>query len=124
MSTKVKTRDEARERRHRRVRKKVNGTPERPRLCVFRSVKHIYAQLFDDRSGKCLLTVSSLSEEVRNRVGEAKGKTATGTVVGKVIAEKALAAGIQAVAFDRGGYLYHGRVKALADGAREAGLKF
>jgi large subunit ribosomal protein L18 len=124
MSTKVKTRDEARERRHRRVRKKVNGTPERPRLCVFRSVKHIYAQLFDDRSGKCLFTVSSLSEEVRNRVGEAKGKTATGTVVGKVIAEKALAAGIQAVAFDRGGYLYHGRVKALADGAREAGLKF
>ena len=124
MSTKVKTRDEARLRRHRRVRKKVNGTPERPRLCVFRSVKHIYAQLFDDRSGRCLLTVSSLSEEVRNRLSQTKGKTAAGAMVGKVVAEKALAAGIEAVAFDRGGYLYHGRVKALADGAREAGLKF
>ena len=124
MSTKVKTRDEARLRRHRRVRKKVNGTPERPRLCVFRSVKHIYAQLFDDRSGRCLLTVSSLSEEVRNRLSQTKGKTAAGAMVGKVVAEKALAAGIEAVAFDRGGYLYHGRVKALADAAREGGLKF
>jgi large subunit ribosomal protein L18 len=87
-------------------------------------VKHIYAQLFDDRSGRCLLTVSSLSEEVRNRLSQTKGKTAAGAMVGKVVAEKALAAGIEAVAFDRGGYLYHGRVKALADGAREAGLKF
>jgi large subunit ribosomal protein L18 len=124
MSSKVKTREEARARRHRRVRKKVSGSPERPRLCVFRSVKHIYAQLFDDRAGRCLMTVSSLSEEVRSRAAAVKGKSAVGTVVGKVIAEKAIAAGIQAVAFDRGGYLYHGRVKALADGAREAGLKF
>jgi len=124
MSTKPKSRDEARVRRHRRVRKKVIGSQERPRLCVFRSVKHIYAQLFDDRTGRCLLTVSSLSGEVRNRMGGTKGKTAVGELVGKVVAEKALAVGIQTVAFDRGGFLYHGRVKALADGARAAGLKF
>jgi large subunit ribosomal protein L18 len=124
MSTKPKSRDEARVRRHRRVRKKVVGSPARPRLCVFRSVKHIYAQLFDDQAGRCLLTVSSLSEEVRTRMSGTKGKAKVGEVVGKVVAEKALAAGIQAVAFDRGGFLYHGRVKALADGARAAGLKF
>ena len=124
MSSKAKTSEEARVRRHRRVRRKVVGTPDRPRLCVFRSLKHIYVQIFDDRSNRCLLTVSSLSEDVRQRLGEAKGKTAVGALVGQIAAEKAMAAGIEAVAFDRGGYLYHGRVKALADGARKAGLKF
>jgi large subunit ribosomal protein L18 len=124
MSSKAKTSKEARVRRHQRVRKKVVGTPERPRLCVFRSLKHIYVQLFDDQNNKCLLTVSSLHADVRQRIGETKGKTAVGTLVGQIAAEKAMAAGIEAVAFDRGGYLYHGRVKALADGARKAGLKF
>ena len=124
MSSKAKTSEEARVRRHRRVRRKVAGTPERPRLCVFRSLKHIYVQIFDDRNKRCLLTVSSLHEDVRQRMGEAKGKTAVGALVGQIAAEKAMAAGIEAVAFDRGGYLYHGRVKALADGARKAGLKF
>jgi large subunit ribosomal protein L18 len=124
MSSALKSGREARLRRHRRVRRKIAGTPQRPRLCVFRSLKHIYAQLIDDRSGKCLLTVSSLSPEVRQRLEGTKGKSAVGTMVGKVVAEKAKASGIEAVAFDRGGYLYHGRVKALADGAREAGLKF
>ena len=124
MSSKAKTSKEARVRRHQRVRKKVAGTPERPRLCVFRSHKHIYVQLFDDRNSKCLLTVSSLHQDVRQRLGETKGKTAIGALVGQIAAEKAMAAGIEAVAFDRGGYLYHGRVKALADGARKAGLKF
>jgi large subunit ribosomal protein L18 len=124
MSSAMKSGREARIRRHRRVRRKVSGTEVRPRLCVFRSLKHIYAQLIDDRSGKCLFTVSSLSPEVKEQLAGAKGKTAVGTVVGKVVAEKAKASGIEAVAFDRGGYLYHGRVKALADGAREAGLKF
>ena len=124
MSSKTKTSKDARVRRHKRVRRKVAGTPERPRLCVFRSLKHIYVQLFDDRNNTCLLTVSSLHEDVRQRLGETKGKTAVGTLVGQIAAEKAIAAGIEAVAFDRGGYLYHGRVKALADGARKAGLKF
>ncbi|HET9233512.1 MAG TPA: 50S ribosomal protein L18 [Candidatus Eisenbacteria bacterium] len=124
MSSKAKKSEEARVRRHRRVRRKVVGTPERPRLCVFRSLKHIYVQIFDDRNHRCLLTVSSLSDDVQQRRGDAKGKTAIGALVGQIAAEKAMAAGIEAVAFDRGGYLYHGRVKALADGARKAGLKF
>ena len=124
MSSKAKTSEEARLRRHRRVRRKVIGTPERPRLCVFRSLKHIYVQLFDDSTNRCLMTVSSLSEDVRNRTAGTKGKTAIGEMVGQIMAEKAMAAGIETVAFDRGGYLYHGRVKALADGARKAGLKF
>jgi large subunit ribosomal protein L18 len=124
MSSKAKTSLEARLRRHRRVRRKVVGTPERPRLCVFRSLKHIYVQLFDDSNNRCILTVSSLHEDVRQRLGDTKGKTAVGALVGQIAAEKAMAAGIEAVAFDRGGYLYHGRVKALADGARKAGLKF
>jgi large subunit ribosomal protein L18 len=124
MGSKAKTSKEARVRRHERVRRKVSGTPERPRLCVFRSLKHIYVQLFDDTNNKCLLTVSSLHEDVRQRLGDTKGKSAVGALVGQIAAEKAMAAGIEAVAFDRGGYLYHGRVKALADGARKAGLKF
>jgi large subunit ribosomal protein L18 len=109
------------------VRKKIVGTGARPRLCVFRSLKHIYAQLIDDESGRCLCTVSSLSKEVQKELAadkDLKGKTGASVVVGKMVAQKAQAAGITTVAFDRGGYLYHGRVRVLADSARKAGLKF
>ena len=124
MSSVATKRNEARQRRHRRVRKKVVGTSERPRLCVKRSLKHIYAQVIDDGQGHCLFTVSSLSAEVREKVGDGKGKTAMGDAVGQVVAEKAKAMGIETIAFDRGGYIYHGRVRALAEGARKGGLKF
>ena len=112
-----------RERIHRRVRTKVAGTPDRPRLCVYRSLKHIYAQVVDDRSGRTLVSASSLDKETRTQT---KGgcNVAAAKVVGKVIAERARAAGIEKVVFDRGGYKYHGRVEALANAAREAGLKF
>jgi large subunit ribosomal protein L18 len=116
---------EAREKRHRRIRKKVRGTPGQPRLSVFRSLKNITAQLHDDVSGRCLITVTSLSGEVRERMGGTKpNKSAVSGIVGKVLAEKAKALGVERVVFDRGGYLYHGRVKALAEAAREGGLKF
>lgn len=111
-----KTREERRFRRHLRVRKKVEGTPERPRLVIFRSDKHIYAQLVDDRAGKTIATVSSQKAEGT--------KTAKATEVGKQIAARAKDQGITAVVFDRAGYRYHGRVKAVADGAREGGLEF
>jgi large subunit ribosomal protein L18 len=125
MSTIAIKRREARVRRHHRVRNKVTGTAERPRLCVYRSLSHIYAQIVDDAQGRTLLTVSSLTPEVREKIEQGKTKkTAVSTLVGQVVARKALDMGIQAVAFDRGGYLYHGRVKALAEGAREGGLKF
>ena len=125
MTTIAIKRREARVRRHHRVRNKVSGTAERPRLCVYRSLSHIYAQLVDDAKGLTLLTVSSLTPEVREKIEQGKTKkTAVSTLVGQVVARKALDMGIQAVAFDRGGYLYHGRVKALAEGAREGGLKF
>ena len=112
-----KTREEMRYRRHLRVRKKVQGTAERPRLVVFRSLKHIYAQLVDDVSRRTIATVSDQG------IGEGK-KTARSSEVGKRIAEKAKEAGITSVVFDRAGYRYHGRVKAVADGAREGGLQF
>jgi len=115
------TRRELRARRHLRVRKKVAGTAERPRLAIFRSLKHIYAQLVDDDRGVCLLGVSDHSEGVQaegtGKVGKAKG-------TGKALAARAKAAGITRVVFDRAGYRYHGRVKAVADGAREGGLEF
>lgn len=111
-----KTREEKRFRRHLRVRKKVEGTPARPRLVIFRSDKHIYAQLVDDVSGKTLATVTSQKAEGT--------KTARATEVGKMIAARAKDQGITAVVFDRAGYRYHGRVKAVADGAREGGLEF
>jgi large subunit ribosomal protein L18 len=123
MKSIARKRRDARLSRHARVRKKISGTSERPRLCVYRSLKHIYAQIIDDSENRCLITVSSLSKDVTDQLGDAKGKTSLSTVVGKVIAEKAKAVGIEAVTFDRGGYLYHGRVKALAEGAREGGLK-
>ena len=111
-----KTRPEMRARRHLRVRKKVTGTPERPRLVVFRSLKHIYAQLVDDVSMRTLMTVTDQGLEGK--------KTEKSAGVGKRIAEKAKEAGVTKVVFDRGGYKYHGRVKAVADGAREGGLEF
>ncbi len=127
MKRTAKNRLQGRVRRHRRVRKKISGTGQRPRLCVFRSLKHIYAQLIDDETGRCLATVSSLSADIRKEMASAKdrkGKTMVSSMVGKLIASRAKESGIEAVAFDRGGYLYHGRVKALAEGAREGGLKF
>ncbi len=112
-----------RQRMHRRLRKKVAGTPERPRLCVFRSLKHIYAQVIDDRSGRTVAAASSLDEGARQQV-KGGGNVAAAKVIGKLIAERVRAAGVEKVVFDRGGYKYHGRVEALAQAAREAGLKF
>ncbi|MFN3336852.1 MAG: 50S ribosomal protein L18 [Thermomicrobium sp.] len=113
-----------RKRRHLRVRAKVFGTPERPRLNVFRSNKHIYAQIIDDTRGHTLVAASTLEQEVRDRFPEPHPKVEEARVVGQVIGERALSRGITKVVFDRGGYKYHGRVKALAEGARAAGLQF
>ena len=113
----------ARERRHRRVRKVVRGTPERPRLCVFRSARHIYAQIIDDDAGRTVVTVSTLSKDLSKAETHLK-KGEAAKAVGTLVAEKALAAGIQQVVFDWGGYVFHGRIKALATAAREKGLKF
>ncbi len=124
MEEKSKRRALIRKKRHRRIRKKVFGTPERPRLCVRRSLKHIYAQLVDDSSSRSLLLFSSLSPEVKERVDKKMNKREISHVVGQLVAEKALAKNITKVVFDRGGYLYHGRVKALAEGVREKGLQF
>jgi len=112
-----------RKRRHRRVRKKLSGTAGRPRLCVFRSLNHAYAQVVDDRLGRTLVSASTLDQEVRSEV-EGKKKTEAAQLVGKLVAERAMKSGITKVAFDRGGYRYHGRVKVLAEAAREAGLVF
>jgi large subunit ribosomal protein L18 len=116
-----KSRTQLRRRRHLRVRQKVAGTAERPRLVVFRSLKHIYAQLVNDDLGVTLMGVSDGSEGVQV---EGAGKVGRGKAVGKLLAQKAKAAGITSVVFDRAGYRYHGRVQAVADGAREGGLEF
>jgi len=108
---------------HDRIRKKVSGTESRPRLCVFRSNKHIYAQIVDDSKGTTLTAASTLDTDTKAQVKNG-GNVAAAKEVGKIVAKRALEKGIQAVLFDRGGYIYHGRVKALADAAREAGLKF
>lgn len=113
-----------RKRRHVRVRAKVNGTAARPRLNVFRSSAHIYAQVIDDNAGHTIVSASDLESDVKDKAGSGATKTARAKAVGEVVAERAKAAGITAVVFDRGGFLYHGRVKAVADGAREAGLDF
>ncbi len=118
---KVKTREDRRYRRHLRVRKKVRGTPGRPRLVVFRSAKHIYAQLVDDERGVTLIGASDRSEGIEV---EGKGKTAKSFALGRFVAAKAKGQGITSVVFDRAGYQYHGRVKAVADGARKGGLEF
>lgn len=112
-----------RKHRHLRVRKKVFGTPERPRLSVYRSLKHIYAQVIDDTRGVTLAAASTLSPEIREQVNGKKNMDAA-RLVGRLIAEKAKARGITKVVFDRGGYMYHGRLAALADAAREQGLEF
>ena len=117
------SRNAHREQVHRRVRRRVAGTPARPRLCVYRSLGHIYAQVIDDLGGRTLVSASSLDKETRAQT-KGGGNVAAAKVVGKVIAERARAAGIQQVVFDRGGYMYHGRVQALANAAREAGLNF
>ena len=116
-----KSRTQLRRRRHLRVRRKVAGTAERPRLVVFRSLKHIYAQLVDDVRGVTLLGVSDHSEGI---AASEAGKVSRGKATGALLAERARTAGISRVVFDRGGYRYHGRVKAVADGAREGGLEF
>ncbi len=108
---------------HERVRQRVEGSPERPRLCVYRSLGHIYAQLIDDRTGKTLVSASSVDKETKKNM-KGGGNIAAAKVIGKAVAERAKAAGVVKVVFDRGGYKYHGRVKALADAAREAGLQF
>jgi len=116
---KKETKKERRYKRHKRVRAKIFGTARRPRLCIFRSGKHIYAQIIDDEKNKTLVAASDLETKKSKKLKVDKAKE-----VGKAIAKKALAKKIEKVVFDRGGYKYHGRVKALAEGAREEGLKF
>jgi large subunit ribosomal protein L18 len=110
-------------RRHARARRTLIGAPARPRLSVFRSLKHIYAQVIDDTSGRTLVAASTLDPGIRSQVA-GKKKVEAAAAVGEVLAQRAKAKGITAVVFDRGGYLYHGRVRALAEGARKAGLQF
>lgn len=124
------SKNDVRVRVHTRIRQRVRGTGERPRLAVFRSLNHIYAQVIDDRKGHTLAAASSGEKKSSEKPAAEKGKTVSGgnvagaKHVGKLIAERAKAQGVTKVVFDRGGYLYHGRVKALADAAREAGLEF
>jgi large subunit ribosomal protein L18 len=120
MSDQAKARREGRLRRHRRVRKKVVGTPARPRLAVFRSNKHISVQVIDDLNGRTLAAASSVEASLR----DGSGNVDSAKKVGSLLAERAKAAGVTSVVFDRGGYLYHGRVAALADAARDGGLEF
>ena len=117
------SKDQHRQRVHQRVRTRLAGTPDRPRLCVYRSLDHIYAQVIDDHSGKTLASASSNDGATKKNL-KGGGNVAAAKVIGKAIAERAKAAGVSKVVFDRGGYKYHGRVKALADAAREAGLQF
>lgn len=120
---KKRDRNEVRLIRHKRVRKKLSGTPEMPRLCVFRSNQFIYAQVIDDTKGVTLAQASSF-EPAMKKEAENKNKVEVSKLVGKAVAERAMKAGVESVVFDRGGYVYTGRVASLADGAREAGLKF
>jgi large subunit ribosomal protein L18 len=121
VSTSAKGKREARLRRHRRVRKKVRGTAARPRLAVFRSNRHISAQVIDDLTGRTLAAASTVEADLR---ASATGNRAAASTVGRLVAERAKAAGVEQVTFDRGGFLYHGRVAAVAEAAREAGLEF
>jgi large subunit ribosomal protein L18 len=114
------SKNEIRLRIHKRIRRKVAGTPERPRLAIFRSVNHIYAQLIDDQQGNTVAAAGSTEKDIRGKGGNVEGAK----LIGQKVAERAKEKGITKVVFDRGGYLYHGRVKALADAAREAGLEF
>lgn len=112
-----------RQKRHLRIRRTVNGTPERPRLNVYRSLNHMYAQIIDDKAGRTLVSASTLDADLKSKL-EKTGNKEAAKAVGKLVAERALAKGISEVVFDRSGYIYHGRVKELAEGAREGGLKF
>lgn len=118
----MNVRQQARLKRKKRIRKKIFGTSDQPRLSVFRSTKHIFAQLIDDTTGSTIACASSL-EEVAKRPADQKGKAGQASLVGKLIGERAKEKGIEKVVFDRNGFLYHGRVKAVSEGAREAGLK-
>lgn len=120
---KAKVKEQARSRRHRRVRRKIFGTAERPRLCVFRSNTGIYAQIVDDMAQKTIVCASAIDPELKGQVKQG-GNADAAAKVGRLVAKRAQDKGISTVVFDRGGNLYHGRVKALADAAREAGLKF
>lgn len=120
---KRKDRNVSRQRRHLRIRRAVVGTPERPRLSVFRSLAHMYVQIIDDQGGRTLAAASTLDAEIRSQ-GETANKSAAGKLVGQLIARRAKERGVTQVVFDRGGYLYHGRVRAVAEGAREGGLDF
>ena len=113
----------ARQRRHKRVRAKVKGTNARTRLCVFRSLNHIYAQVIDDPKGHTLVSASTLDPEIKEQL-DSKGKSAQAELVGSLLAKRALTKGINQIVLDRGGYKYHGRVKAMAEAARQTGLKF
>ncbi len=117
------SRAQVREKKHRRLRHHIAGTSERPRLAVFRSDKHIYAQIIDDSTGKTLVAASTVEKDIKSEL-EKTNNVAAASYVGSVIGKKALEAGIEEVVFDRGGYIYHGKVQALAEAAREAGLKF
>ncbi len=123
MKTPTQRKTLGRERRHLRVRRRVQGTPERPRLAVFRSLKQIYAQVIDDLAGRTVAAASSLQKELRGKL-EGKKRLDAAKEVGRELARRALEKGVKAVVFDRGGRRYHGRVKAFADGAREGGLQF
>ncbi len=114
----------ARLRTKKHIRKKISGTPERPRLVVFKSSKHIYAQLVDDTNQKTITGISSLTKDIKDEISKAASKSEVAKIVGKKIAAKAQDIKLEKVVFDRNGYLYHGRIKAVADGAREGGLKF
>jgi large subunit ribosomal protein L18 len=118
-----KSREDQRKHRHRRVRAKISGTAERPRLNVYRSLVNIYAQVIDDSTGHTLVSASTIDPEVAGLI-KGKAKSEAAKIVGEVVAKRAKDAGVSEVIFDRGGYQYHGRVRALADGAREGGLKF
>ncbi|GBC62652.1 50S ribosomal protein L18 [Desulfonema ishimotonii] len=120
------SRQQARLKRKKRIRKNMMGTTERPRLSVFRSAKHIYAQIIDDTRGETLASASSMEKAVsgNSEIASAKGKTAVANFVGKLVAERIMEKGVKKIVFDRNGFLYHGRVKAVSDGARKAGLDF
>lgn len=115
--------EKSRARRHRRIRARVSGTSERPRLNIFRSNKHIYAQVIDDTTGRTLVEASTMDKEFKD-LSESGSTVAAAEKIGSMVAKRAVEKGVRAVVFDRGGYLYHGRVQALADAAREAGLEF
>lgn len=120
----IKDKENARLKRKKRVRKKIKGIPERPRLTVFKAARHIYAQIIDDSNGKTLLAVSTLSKDMKSKVKGISGNIKGATLIGETIGKKGKKKGITEVVFDRNGYLFHGRVKALADAARKSGLKF